>query len=410
MALLAVPARRCTGEGVGISIIFFLAGLWFASWAGRLSVIYSVFDFNGSGLGAFLACMTAGSLAGLSIAPTLIRRIRTRKLLVYLPLALAACLVALGLAISITKTPSLAYAVLFAGGVLFGSLDVTMNVYGAGVERRQGRSLLPSLHGFFSLGTLAGAGVATVTISLQWCSLWHFALVALLISTLAFWAVRQITHEAHVTHPEPSRAPSVALRHPRRMLLLLGLMVAGLSFTEGAANDWLAVATHDGHGFSHSLGALMFTVFVAAMALGRFTGGGIVDRLGAVRALLLMGSVGLMGVALFITGSSPAVIALGALLWGLGSSLGFPVGMSIAASRSEHLGPRAVSIISGFGYGAMLSGPPLVGFLADYVSVLPALWLPALVLLASLLITPTAGRGGSGRTPRDTTAAATPDP
>lgn len=392
MTVTTAPARRFTGERLGISLVFLLAGLWFASWAGRLSVINDVFGFTGTGLGAFLACMTAGSLLGLGVAPALIRRLPTRHLLTYLPFALALSLIALGVAVSVMRTPETAYLTLFAGGVLFGILDVTMNVYGAGVERRLGHSILPSLHGFFSLGTLIGAGLATMTIGMQWYTIWHFGVVVLLMSGLTLWSVRLISHEAHIQRPRPPTTQPAAAHHPRYMLLLLGFMVAGLSFTEGAANDWLAVATHDGHGQAHSTGALVFTIFVGAMTLGRFTGGRVVDKLGAVPALLLMGSVGLIGVTLFITGSDMPVIAAGALLWGLGSSLGFPVGMSIAASRSEHLGPRAVSIISTFGYGAMLSGPPLIGFLADYLSVLTALWLAAAVLLGSLLITPIAAR------------------
>lgn len=392
MATHSALIRRFTGERLGISLVFLLAGLWFASWAGRLSIINAVFSFTGAGLGAFLACMTAGSLLGLGIAPTLIRKIPTRHLLTYIPITLAFGLVALGIAVSIMRTPETAYVTLFIGGLLFGILDVTMNVYGAGVERRLGHSILPSLHGFFSLGTLLGAGLATLTISMDWYSFWHFGFAALLICGLTLWSTRLINHEACIEQQKPQNATPKTEHNPKYMLLLLGLMVAGLSFTEGAANDWLAVATHDGHGLPHSTGALIFTVFVGAMALGRFCGGPVVDRLGNVRALLLLGSLGLAGVALFIIATSLPLIALGALCWGLGSSLGFPVGMSIAASRSEQLGPRAVSVISTFGYASMLSGPPVIGFLADYVSILPALWLAAVVLLVSLLITPIAGR------------------
>ncbi|WP_431709483.1 MFS transporter [Glutamicibacter uratoxydans] len=392
MVTQAAPTHRFTQERLGISLVFLVSGLWFASWAGRLSVISDVFSFSGTGLGTFLACLTAGSLMGLGLAPTLIRKVSTRRMLTFLPLALAFGLIALGLAVSIVRTPEIAYLTLFFSGIIFGILDVTMNVYGAGVERRIGHSILPSLHGFFSLGTLLGAGFATLTITWQWYSFWHFGVVALVLCALAIWSVRLLSYEAKLGAKRLTSTPKPTGASPKYMLLLLGLMVAGLSFTEGAANDWLAVASHDGHGLPHSTGALMFTVFVAAMTIGRFGGGTVVDKLGAVRALLLLGTFGLVGVVLFITGTSVALIAVGALLWGLGSSLGFPVGMSIAASRSEKLGSRAVSIISTFGYAAMLGGPPVIGFLADFITVLPALWLAAAVLVVSLLITPFAGR------------------
>ncbi len=40
----------------------------------------------------------------------------------------------------------------------------------------------------------------------------------------------------------------------------------------------------------------------------------------------------------------------------------------------------------------MLSGPPLIGLLGDHIGILPALWLPALVMLGSLLLTPIVGK------------------
>src|SRR5690606_601085 len=133
-------------------------------------------------------------------------------------------------------------------------------------------------------------------------------------------------------------------------------------------------------------------LFVGAMTLGRFAGGRLVDRFGTRNTLLLMGTVGLLGVALFITGTNPYIVGLGSAAWGLGSSLGFPLGMSIAASRGERLGPKAVSIVSAFGYGAMLGGPPFIGFVVDTIRLPQALWICAVVLIISLLLTPAVTR------------------
>ncbi len=54
--------------------------------------------------------------------------------------------------------------VLFALGLMvfggsFGAAEVAINVEGAAVERRMNKTVLPMMHGFYSLGTLAGAGV-----------------------------------------------------------------------------------------------------------------------------------------------------------------------------------------------------------------------------------------------------------
>ena len=45
-----------------------------------------------------------------------------------------------------------------------------------------------------------------------------------------------------------------AWREPRT--LLIGLLVLVLAFTEGTANDWVALAFIDGHAFDPAMGAL----------------------------------------------------------------------------------------------------------------------------------------------------------
>ena len=38
-------------------------------------------------------------------------------------------------------------------------------------------------------------------------------------------------------------------------LLLIGVVMLGMSFAEGGANDWLALAVVDGHGYDATIGA-----------------------------------------------------------------------------------------------------------------------------------------------------------
>ncbi|WP_313813057.1 MFS transporter [Glutamicibacter sp.] len=394
--------REKMSEKQSLNIIFFIAGLSFASWAGRLSVIDAIFDFSGLTLGTFLLCMTTGTLFGISIIPTISRKVNTKNLLLFLPLLLSACLIALGFAISITKDPTTAYIILFINGVFFGCLDIMMNVSGARVERHLNRSIMPIFHGFFSLGTLVGAGIATATISVHMFTIWHFTLVALIIVFLTMLSQRGLRgweNENYNKDKSQLSTPTNSDSQKLGALLLIGLMVAGLSFAEGSANDWIAVAAVSGHGLPHQAGALMFTLFVAAMTIGRFTGGRMIDSMGPKRTLMIMGTIGLAGICLFILGDGPFILGVSAVMWGLGSSLGFPVGMTIAASQSSRLGPNAVSIISAFGYGAMLAGPPLIGFIVDHVGLPNALWLAAAVMATSLMLTPRVARN-SHRSPQ----------
>ena len=62
----------------------------------------------------------------------------------------------------------------------------------------------------------------------------------------------------------------------------------------------------------------------------------------------------------------------GAVLWGFGSALGFPVGMCAAADDSRRAAGR-LSVVTSIGYTAFLAGPPFVGLLGNHVGTLDSL-------------------------------------
>ena len=104
------------------------------------------------------------------------------------------------------------------------------------------------------------------------------------------------------------------------------------------------------------------------------------------------GGVLLLGFGRYI----PAALA-GAVLIGLGISLGYPVGMSAAADDPRQAAGR-VSVASSLGYAAFLAGPPLIGVLADRVGVLHAVTLSGVLLVAAMFLSrATAVIGGTSR-------------
>jgi MFS family permease len=162
--------------------------------------------------------------------------------------------------------------------------------------------------------------------------------------------------------------------------LLIGLIVLGMAFTEGSANDWLSYAMVHGHHTDRPTGAVVFGVFVTAMTVGRLSGVKLLDRFG--RVPVLRGSAALAAVGLLILIFVPIVwvAVVGVVLWGLGASLGFPVGMSAAADDPRKAAAR-VSAVATIGYVAFLVGPPVIGFLGNQFGILNGLLL-VLVLVA----------------------------
>jgi len=157
-------------------------------------------------------------------------------------------------------------------------------------------------------------------------------------------------------------------------LLLIGLVMLGVELGEGSANNWLTLAVKNSHGQSAAVAALFFTAFAASEGLTRIFGGPLVDRLGRVAAIRVTTALGVLGMVLFIEASSPWLVLAGVVLWAVGVSMGFPLGMSAAAESGPDPAAR-VSVAATIGYFASLAGPPIIGGLAQSVGLLSALWL-----------------------------------
>jgi predicted MFS family arabinose efflux permease len=276
---------------------------------------------------------------------------------------------------------------LFFLGIGVGTWDVAMNVEGAEVERRLGRSVMPRFHASFSLGTVAGAGVGSLVTWLGLGLTPHIGVVAGLIALLGGVSVRGFLGVEQ--HPEPSRESKALQAWLEPRTLVVGVMVLAMALTEGVANDWLALAMVDGYGAPAWVGAAAFALFVAAMTTGRVAGTVLLDTFGRLPVLWGSMAVAAVGVLLVVLGHVGPLVVLGIVLWGVGASLGFPVGMSAAADDPARAAAR-VSVVSTIGYTAFLGGPPLLGLLGSHFGVLHALLVVSVILVPSAFAVPAA--------------------
>jgi fucose permease len=243
-------------------------------------------------------------------------------------------------------------------------------------------------HAGFSVGTVAGALGGAVMVAASVDVTAHLSAVAVVVAVAVPLGARRFlpdVAEEDTAARDAGASALTAWREPRT--LLIGVFVLAFAFAEGTGNDWISVAVIDGYGLSAAWGTLAFAVFLAAMTTGRWFGPALLDRYGRVPVVRLLAVVGVAGLALFVFSPGGGLAFAGALLWGLGASLGFPVGMSAGADDPARA-PARVSVIASIGYCAFLAGPPLIGFLGDHVSVLRALVVVALLFgLAALIAT-----------------------
>jgi len=267
-------------------------------------------------------------------------------------------------------------------GASFGAAEVAINVEGAAVEREMNKTVLPMMHGFYSLGTLAGAGVGMMLTAFSVPATAHILLAAMVAITPIFIAIKAIPDGTGKNAADGSHSSEKGLPFYRDIqLLLIGVVVLAMAFAEGSANDWLPLLMVDGHGFSPTSGSLIYAGFTLGMTVGRFTGGWFIDRYSRVAVVRASALMGALGISLIIFVDSSWVAGVSVILWGLGASLGFPLTIS-AASDTGPDAPTRVSVVATTGYLAFLVGPPLLGYLGEHYGLRSAM----LVVLALVLV------------------------
>jgi MFS family permease len=365
---------------------FALNGLCFASWLSRTPSARDTLSLTTAQLGLLLLCLSGGACLALPLSGPVVHRLGPGRVVLSGSFGVGLGLLALAAGLA-TRTVWPAAVGLVVTGISMSNWDVAMNVAGADVERRRGRTLMPGLHAAFSVGTViggaAGAGSAALGVPL---TVQVLAAAVLAPLTMSF-AVRSFLPVAEVAEADGERTSSGGLRtwlEPRTVLI--GVLTLTFAFTEGSANDWLALALVDGHHTSEVLGAIGFGAFVVAMTVGRLSGGALLERFGRVAVLRATAVLALAGLALVTLAGSVTWVLVGALLWGLGASLGFPVGMSAAADDPARAAAR-VGVVSSIAYTAFLAGPPLIGILAQHTGILRALFVVLGALAVGLLVT-----------------------
>lgn len=383
---------RATAARAAVFAVFTLAGVCFAGVFSRVPDIRDIFGLSPAQLGITLLALSAGSVCGLPSAGPLAARLgQATTVRIGITLASIGLLVVAAATHAVAPRPVLMVG-LFLAGTGIGIWDVAMNIEGAAVERALGQNIMPHFHAAFSGGTVGAALIGALLASVGFPVPFHLVGVVLIAFGGGMYATRFFlpVKAAQASETEDEQPKAAGGRSPwtEPRTLLIGVLVLCSAFTEGTANDWLAVALVDGYGLSNGAGVFGLATFLAFMTVGRLLGTRWLDRYGRIAVLRVLFTIAAIGAALVVFGG-PVLAFAGVALWGLGASLGFPVGMSAAADDQDRAAMR-ISTVATIGYLAFIAGPPLLGFLGEHFGVLKSLTVVGALALLALIVLPAA--------------------
>lgn len=405
-----LSAARLASARNAVYLVFAANGMAFAAWASRIPDVKHALGLTAGQLGVTLLALSAGSVIGLPASGWISHRLGAAGSVVIGLVSMSIGALGIGLGVDALASRGLVMAGLFSLGLGVGVWDVGMNLEGASVERCLGRSIMPRFHAAFSGGTVLSALVGALMAWQRVPITVHLLAAAVIIIAGCLWAIRSFlprsleSEDGQREEGERQEGVAVEVRHaeapaaaapaslgvlsawtePRT--LLIGLVTLVAAFTEGTANDWLSVAFVEGYDLPTWAGVLAFATFLSFMTVGRAVGTVLLDRHGRVPVLRVMFVIAGAGSLMVVFGTT-AVAYLGAAIWGVGVSLGFPVGMSAAADDPDRAAAR-ISVVATIGYTAFIAGPPLLGFLGDHFGILRALLAVGALLIVAMLALP----------------------
>jgi MFS family permease len=344
---------------IATSVFFFIAGLTFSTWASRIPAIQTKLHLSDAGLGSVLFALPAGLMTSLPVSGWLVSRFGSRPMVIVGSVFYPLILLILGSSTSVLQL----VLSLFSFGIMGNLINIAMNTQAVGVETLYGRSVMASFHGLWSLAGFTGAVIGTFFVSRGLPPIIHFSIVSGLCVLLVI-----LSYKFTLPHDIGHRQRQKAFVKPDKKILLLGMIAFCCLVNEGAMSDWSGVYFKNIVKAPASLITLGYVAFTSTMALGRFLGDSLVTKFGVKRMLQISGSVITTGLLLAVIFPYLATATAGFFLVGFGVSSVVPIVYGLAGKSTTMSAGAALAAVSTIGFLGFLIGPPLIGFIAQAIS------------------------------------------
>jgi len=381
-----------------VAIFFFVSGFGFSTWASRIPTIQQQLHLNEAQLGVVLFALPIGLMLTLPVTGALLSRFDSRVIMMGGAVLFNLMLCGIGFA---ARTWELVLG-LFCFGASRNLLNISANAQSIGVQALYDRSIIARFHGIWSLAGFGGAALGSLMVSFAISPGWHFLLVGLVLTLLAFYAFPGSLPQAPAAR---EKRPWFAL--PDRALAKFGVISFASMACEGTMYDWSGIYFRKAVHTSGKIATVGFVVYMVAMTLGRLTGDRLANRFGIRNMLTYSGLLIGAGLLLSALLPFPLTAGLGFMLTGFGVSCVIPMVFSMAGRSAGMSSGSAIAAVSTVGYFGFLLVPPLVGSVAELAGLrwsfgLIALFGIAITVLVQQILTGDEAPVGS---PRDATAA-----
>lgn len=366
-------------ERFSISLLFFLCGLNFATWATRIPDYKISLHLSDAELGRVLLGLPIGSLVSLPLAGLMLTKYKSK----YICLLACFLYVLVFPLIGLTSNQFTLFASLFGLGMAGDILNIAMNTQVVTLENKLQKVVMSSFHAVFSVGLMVGAFLGGILVDMGWSPLHHFILITIIdIMFIPIFYPLLLKEDIQV---EKKDEKSSIFSLSSYLIILSIIAMCGM-LCEGAMADWITLYFRENvvnNSFSDTIG---FSAFALAMVIGRFFGDYLTRKFGIKQMLVASGFILSLGMSITLFIDFIFLKILGCLITGLGISTIVPLVYSAAGNSNDTPPSVAIAGVSTIAYAGFLLGPVLIGYLSDYIGLPNALVLLIILGIIGSLI------------------------
>ncbi|MET0773789.1 MAG: MFS transporter [Candidatus Limnocylindrales bacterium] len=358
----------------------------------RMPAIRDQAGLDAPSLGLALGAYAVSLLVGTRVVGRLMARFGDRRVLrVGAPL-LCLALIPVGFAHDLLTLA----APLVLLGLLAGGLDVTMNAYAVGLERRMGRPILSGLHGAWSAGMLASGAIALAAVAAGIGPAAQFTVSGVACALASVVLLRGL-EDIPMEQAGPASAAPVDVRVVLLPTLVLGIIGFGSFVLEGAIMDWGQIYLRDVGHAAAEMAALAYLANAMGMLVSRLLGDRTVVAVGPVGLVRWSCVAAALSLGLVVARPDPMLAVVAYAVIGLAVGPIFPVALSAAGAMGS-----ASSFVLGWvvtmAYLGSVAGPMLIGFVAGAAGLREAFLIPVVLGIVLAFLAPAVR--GAARGPR----------
>jgi predicted MFS family arabinose efflux permease len=377
-----MTSRVLVRARLGTVLTFALAGMLCGVWVSRTPALADKFGMREGDVGVAILVWGIGAIIAMQGLRGVMARLGGTAVL-----KVAAPLTAVSLAlVGLAPTRALLFVAVALFGMAFGLTDIGMNAQASAVERSYKRPIMNGMHAGWCAGGISGGLIGSLSASAGLS--FGETLVGGAILALPLTVVLGRTYIPDTTAGAGGKGRT---RLPL-VVYLIGVLAFVAFMMEGTIADWSGLYLNRELGATQSVAALAYPLFEAAMLAGRLVGDRVRARLGTRRMLTYAGLGTAAAIAVVVLAPATPVALVGFGLVGLAVCTVIPTMISVAGSVVPGRSAAAVGQVGAMGYGGLVLGPVVIGFLADAASLRVGLSLAivlALLIAASARFVPT---------------------